>query len=178
MRNKILKFGADVALNQGDLALGYIVNIGKAGCFVQIGHNCVVRAGLNELSDNSGFDFQKEMPIGRVVLGRVSKVDEHNGQKRFHFTTRKSLVVYGVGAVERSKLEVGSEVEAILMAFAENKAFAQIKGSYIKIKVKPVPKSLKIGDQVVSKLTKVTKEKISSEFIGKSEGSGKKSSKE
>lgn len=51
MRNSILKFGAKVAIQQGDLALGYIVNIGKAGCFVQIGHNCTVRAGLNELSD-------------------------------------------------------------------------------------------------------------------------------
>jgi hypothetical protein len=85
------------------------------------------------------------MPIGRVVLGRVSKVDEQNGQKRFHFTTRQSLVVFGVGTVERSKLEVGSEVESILMAFSENKAFAQIKGSYIKIKVKNVPKSFKVG---------------------------------
>ena len=57
VRNKVLKYGAEVALNQGDLAIGYIVNIGKAGCFVQIGHNCVVRAGLNELSDRNGFDF-------------------------------------------------------------------------------------------------------------------------
>ena len=34
VRNKVLKYGAEVALNQGDLAIGYIVNIGKAGCFV------------------------------------------------------------------------------------------------------------------------------------------------
>lgn len=57
-KNKILKYGASIALQQGDLAIGYIVNIGKAGCFIQIGHNCVVRAGLNELSDQSNFDFQ------------------------------------------------------------------------------------------------------------------------
>ena len=33
-RNKILKFGADVALKQGDLCIGYVTNIGKSGCFV------------------------------------------------------------------------------------------------------------------------------------------------
>lgn len=56
-RNKILKFGADVALHEGDLCVGYITNIGKSGCFVQIGHNCTVRAGLNELSDSQTFNF-------------------------------------------------------------------------------------------------------------------------
>lgn len=162
VRNKILKYGTEVALSKGDLCVGYIVNIGKAGCFIQIGHNCVVRAGLNELSDATTFNFQEEMPIGRIVIGRISKVDDHNGQKRYHFTTRQSLVVYGVGVVDRSKLEVSKEVESVLMAFAEGKAFSQIKGSYIKIKVKNVPKSLKIGDSILSKLTKVTKEKISS----------------
>ena len=57
LRNKILKYGANVALQRGDLAIGYIVNIGKAGCFIQIGHNCVVRSGLNELNDSSSFNF-------------------------------------------------------------------------------------------------------------------------
>lgn len=56
-RNKILKYGAEVALHAGDLCIGYITNIGKSGCFVQIGHNCTVRAGLNELSDLTGFNF-------------------------------------------------------------------------------------------------------------------------
>jgi len=76
VRNKILKYGAQVALSRGDLALGYITNIGKAGCFVQIGHKCTVRAGLNELSDAASFDFVEEMPVGRMVLGRITRVDE------------------------------------------------------------------------------------------------------
>ena len=52
------------------------------------------------------------------------------------------------------------------MALAEGKAFAQIKGSYIKIKVKGYEQSskLKVGDHIVSTLKKVTKEKISSSF--------------
>jgi ribosomal protein S1 len=113
------------------------VNIGKAGCFVQIGHNTTVRAGLNELSDQANFNFTDEMPIGRVVIGRVYKVDtQPNGEKRFNFSTRKSLVVYGAQSVMRNKLSVGDEVESIVMAVAEGKAFSQIKGSYIKIKVK------------------------------------------
>lgn len=56
------------------------------------------------------------------------------------------------------------------MALADGKAFAQIKGSYVKIKVKGYSASdkLKVGDHIFSNLKKVTKEKISSEFIGHS----------
>jgi hypothetical protein len=77
------------------------------------------------------------MPLGRIVVGRISKTEEStNGDKRFDYSTRRTLVVYGVGNVDRKKLDVGGEVHSIVMAVAEGKAFAQIKGSYIKIKVK------------------------------------------
>lgn len=58
-RNKIIKFGSNVALQEGDLCLGFITNIGKSGCFVQVGHNTTGRSGLNELSDDSTFDFKE-----------------------------------------------------------------------------------------------------------------------
>lgn len=169
MRNKILKYGAGVALSKGDIALGYITNIGKAGCFVQIGHKCTVRAGLNELSDKASFNFAEQMPVGRMVLGRITKVDSPpNGEKRFHYSTRQSLVVYGVGAIERKSLEVGNEVTSIVMAVAEGKAFCQLKGTYIKLKVKGYDQEiLKPGDHIISTLTKVNKEKISSKYLGR-----------
>lgn len=34
LRNKILKYGAAVAVAKGDLAVGYVTNIGKPGCFI------------------------------------------------------------------------------------------------------------------------------------------------
>lgn len=76
----------------------------------------------------------------------------------------------------RSSLAVDDEVESIVMAMAEGKAFAQIKGSYIKIKVKGYDKKdrVQVGDHVFSTLKKVTKEKISSVFIGKTGSSGQK----
>lgn len=64
------------------------------------------------------------MPIGRLVVGRISKVDDKTETKRFHFSTRQSLTVFGVGVIERSKLQVGDKVESIIMAVAEGKAFA------------------------------------------------------
>lgn len=167
-RNRILKFGPNVALQRGDVAVGYVANVSKAGCFVQIGHNCVVRAGLNTLSDSKAFNFDKEMPQGRLVVGRITGVkDQPNGDKRFDFSLRKSLVVHGVGVIERSKLEVDLEVEAIVMAVAEGKAFAQIKGSYHQIKVKGYTHKIEVGEHVMAKLKKVTKEKISSLFVKK-----------
>ncbi len=109
-RNKILKFGPDVALKEGDMCIGYITNIGKSGCFVQIGHNCTVRAGLNELSDSTSFDFAQNMPLGRMVLCRIYKVDEVQGKKRFNVTLRKSLLVYGTNSLDRDSLTEGAQV--------------------------------------------------------------------
>lgn len=110
------------------------------------------------------------MPLGRIVVGRISKTEEStNGDKRFDYSTRRTLVVYGVGNVDRKKLDVGGEVHSIVMAVAEGKAFAQIKGSYIKIKVKGYDSKdkLQAGDHIISTLKKVTKEKISSVFKSK-----------
>jgi hypothetical protein len=56
LRNKILKFG-NKALQANDLFVGYVSNISKAGCFVQIGHSTTVRIGLNELDDSETFNF-------------------------------------------------------------------------------------------------------------------------
>lgn len=156
MRNKLLKFGAKVALEQNSLAIGFVINIGKAGCFIQIGHNVTVRAGLNELSDQSDYDFAKEMPIGRVVIGRITGFNDD--KSRFHFSLRESIVVYGVFATDRSELEVGSQQTVILMQYADGKAFGQIKGSYHKIKVKNCAQNeFQPGKHVLVQLTKVTK---------------------
>lgn len=78
------------------------------------------------------------MPLGRMVLARIYKVDDVQGKKRFNVTLRKSLVVYGVNAIERDSLSEGTEVQCIVVALLEGgvKAFAQIKGSYLKVKVK------------------------------------------
>jgi len=68
-----------------------------------------VRAGLNELSDQSSFNFTDQMPPGRMVLGRIYKIDQdQGGKKRFNITLRKSLVVYGVNVVNRDSLAVDS----------------------------------------------------------------------
>jgi hypothetical protein len=40
-----------LVLAKNSLVLGYVTNISKAGCFIQVGHNTSIRAGLNELSD-------------------------------------------------------------------------------------------------------------------------------
>jgi len=85
-----------------------------------------VRAGLNELSDNQSFNFTEQMPLGRLVLVRIYKVEEVGGKKRFNVTLRKSLIVFGVNVVNRDSLTDGSEVPCTVAAVIEGgkKAFA------------------------------------------------------
>lgn len=153
-----------MAVNQGDLVVGYVTNISKAGCFIQIGHNTTVRAALNELSDEPNFDFHKLMAVGMLVVGRITKKEDG---PRFSLSLRKSLVIYGVGQITRSKLEVEQEHSVVVLAMAADAVcFAQIKGSYHKLKVKGAPtKTLKVGDLCQVKLTKVQKDKLVAEFI-------------
>ena len=83
---------------------------------------------------------------------------------------RKSLVVYGVSAVEREALSEGSEIEVTIAALIEDgqKAIAQIKGSYLKVKVKELkPGQVSVGDNIIISLKKVTKQKITGLMLGK-----------
>lgn len=129
-----------------------------------------MRAGLNELSDTPSFNFTEQMPVGRMVLARVYKVDDVQGKKRFNITLRKSLVVYGTSVVARDSLAEGTQVECIVIAVIEGgtKAFAQIKGSYLKVKVKELQAgTVTDGDNILVTLKKVTKQKITGLLVGK-----------
>lgn len=163
LRNKILKFGGKVAITQGDLFLGYIANINKAGCFVQIGHNSTVRVGLNELSDSANFDFREQMPIGRIVVGRITKCEQDN--TRFSGSLRRSIVIYGVHQVDKAELQTGAKISAIVLALAEGVAFGQLKGSYHKLKIKGAPAGTQVGSLCEVSLLKVTKEKIVGDYL-------------
>lgn len=126
-----------------------------------------MRAALNELSDTPDFNFTEQMPLGRVVMGRITTCEEKEGQdKRFNMTLRRSVVIHGCNAIDKNSLKEGQQVEAIVLAVAEGKQFCQIKGSFLKLKVKS-EEAIKVGDHIASKLTKVTKEKIVGELVGK-----------
>ena len=108
--------------------------------------------------------------MGRMVLARIYKVDDVQGKKRFNITLRKSLVVFGVNVVSRDSLTEGAQVPCTIAAVIEggSKAFAQIKGSYLKVKVKQLkPGQVTEGDNIIVKLLKVTKQKITGTLEGK-----------
>ncbi len=52
MRNKVMKYTSALAFKQGELTVGYVTNISKAGCFIQVASNVTMRASLNDLSDD------------------------------------------------------------------------------------------------------------------------------
>ena len=104
------------------------------------------------------------MAKGMLVIGRVTKKSEG---PRFDLSLRDSLVVHGVGQITRGSLEVGQEHTVVVLAIAADAVcFAQIKGSYHKLKVKNAPtKSLAIGEQCQVKLSTIQKDKLVSEFV-------------
>ncbi len=72
---------------------------------------------------------------------------------------RQSVVTFGIGAIDRTQLEVGKQVQAVVLTVLEiGKAYAQIKGSYLKMKLKNIAKSnLKHGDCVLATIKKNNK---------------------
>lgn len=112
------------------------------------------------------------MPLGRLVLARIVKVEDQGQSKRYNLSLRKSLVVFGTNAIDKNSLAVGGQVECMVLAIADGSIFAQIKGSYHKLKIKDAPKgALKVGDLAIVTLKKVTKQKISGSFVNKQKGS-------
>ena len=114
------------------------------------------------------------MPLGRMVLCRIYKVDDIQGKKRFNVTLRRSLVVYGTNVVKREELAEGNQIECTVAAMIEGKikAIAQIKGSYLKLKVKEFKEGqVQVGDNLIVALKKVTKQKITGIFQGKAPAS-------
>lgn len=79
------------------------------------------------------------MPIGRQVVGRITKCIDNGGDMRYNATLRKSLCIYGVGLVNRNQLKVGDQHTAFVLAVAADIVFAQLNGSYLKLKVKGCP---------------------------------------
>ena len=110
----MLKYGAALTYKQGDLTVGYITNVSKAGCFIQVAHNVTMRAGLNELSDDPDYDFVSQLPLGRVCLARITKTSDNNS--RFDCSLRRSLIVYGVHQVNKSELKPSTQLPCLILA--------------------------------------------------------------
>ena len=144
-----------------------MTNISKAGCFVAIGHNTSVRIGLNELDDSENFDFQRQLPLGRQVCGRITRVMDTPEGLRFNASLRRSLVTYGVHSVNKNTLKAGQQFAVFVLAVAQEQVFGQIKGSYLKVTVKGCPKGTAIGSLVEVNLTKVFNVDIKAEYVGK-----------
>lgn len=130
---------------------------------MQIGHSTTVRIGLNELDDSETYNFKEQMVIGRMVCGRITKTMGEGEDIRFNASLRKSIVIHGVGLITRNQLKPGQSVQAFILATSADFAFAQINGSYLKLKVYKCKES--IGTVVEVKLTKVEPENIKGDFV-------------
>ena len=123
-----------------------------------------MRASFNELSDDQDYDFQSQLPIGRVVIVRITKATNNN--TRFDCSLRKSLVVYGVHQVSRGSLKPTVKVPCLILATsADNVSFGQVKGSYHKLKIKETPAKAQAGQICQVEISKVEKDKIVGKFV-------------
>jgi len=150
-------------LKQGDLCLGYVTNISKSGCFIKLGSGVVARAGLNELSDQEVKSFKEEYPVGSTVLGRIYKVEEVKGEKRYHMSLRESVVVYGIEAIG-AKLTVGQQIEVVVVAKSADKTFGQVKGGTFRLKLTGADK-IPIGALAEASVDKVEKGKANATVL-------------
>lgn len=98
------------------------------------------------------------------MVGRITKCIDNGGEMRYNATLRKSLVVHGVGLLNRNQLKQGDSHTVFVLAVAADVVFGQLNGSYLKIKVKGCPQKTKVGNLVQVKLTKTEPENIKGDF--------------
>eukprot|EP00177_Eucheuma_denticulatum_P005117 GFKZ01009323.1.p1 GENE.GFKZ01009323.1~~GFKZ01009323.1.p1 ORF type:complete len:2075 (-),score=344.78 GFKZ01009323.1:33-6257(-) len=68
---------------------GFVRAINKKGCFVAIGREIYAQALLSDISDDFVHDLQKSFPVGKLVSGKISKVDNSKGKPRVSLVLRK-----------------------------------------------------------------------------------------
>ena len=94
---------------EGDLVHGYVTSTGKSGCFVRLGQGVVGRALLRNLSDTFVKNAEAAFPAGKLVAGRVLKVDAKS--KRFDLSLKLSDVAGDLGEVGSIKWTWGTIVK-------------------------------------------------------------------
>ena len=68
--------------------------------------------------------------------------------------------------MSKNDLKAQSKISCIILATsADGVAFGQVKGSYHKLKIKGTPESATPGQLCIVELNKVTKEKITGDFV-------------
>ena len=105
------------------------------------------------------------MPIGRQVVGRITKAFDLGEGARFNASLRRSLAIYGVHQVNKNALKPGDLITAFVLAVAKDSVFAQIKGSYLKLNVKGAPPTTQVGSLIETRLVKVSSEAIKADFV-------------
>ena len=105
------------------------------------------------------------MPVGRIVVGRITKVLESSeGDMRFNGSLRRSIVEHGCGQLQKNQLKANQEHPAQILAVSQDSCFCQLLGTYLKAKVKSVPKKFQAGQLIQIKLVKIELDNIKAEY--------------
>lgn len=101
-------------LKAGSKVRGFVRAISKKGCFVSIGRQVFAQALLSDISDDFVPDLQESFPVGKLVTGKVSKLDTSKGKPRVSLVLRKRPRKLLKEATGMSDLEEGTMIEGIV----------------------------------------------------------------
>ncbi|EAR99985.1 S1 RNA-binding domain protein (macronuclear) [Tetrahymena thermophila SB210] len=166
LRNRIIKLGPG-SIKVGMVFVGYINQTNDKGCFIKIGQDTVVRASLNELSDEHIAKPQTHFYQNKLVVGRIIQIKEDG---KIEASLRESVIKYGY-SMDDSKLQVGATVYGTVVGHYQGRASVSIRGCKFRAsldkddtdftdeeKMGYVEKLLPIGSAVKAKVIKYEKE--------------------
>jgi len=104
-RNKIYKFGANQVLESNQIIMGYITSSSEKGVFIKVGAETIVRAALNELTDekvtNPYLLFkQNQLIISRIIFIDKKEIDKKT-QLKVSVSLRESVIKYNLTLKKR-----------------------------------------------------------------------------
>jgi len=98
-------------LSVGQLVSGYVKNTSGKGCFVALSRTVDALVRLCDLSDKFIQNPAAEFGPGKLVKGRIVRVDNHSG--RVEMTLKLNAVVGGNGGAEKREQERSQALEKI-----------------------------------------------------------------
>jgi rRNA biogenesis protein RRP5 len=125
----IESYKAPEAPKFGEIVHGFVKTISEKGCFVDLTRDHYARIKICDLSDAFIKDWKTAFPPGKLVQGKITKVDDE--RKQYEMSLKNSVMDPLLKKLEFSDLKAGMKVSGSVRKIEKFGIFILLDGSSI-----------------------------------------------
>lgn len=156
-------------LNPNMMVQGYVKNITPKGCFIFLSRKIDAKILVSNLSDGYVQDLEKEFPVGKLVIGRVSSVEPLSKRVEVTLKSLGATSATQSGSNNLDSLHVGDIISGRVKRVERYGLFITIDNTNVvglchvselsEDKVENIETKYRTGERVTAKVLKVDKDR-------------------